>query len=59
MKKTNYYVEQMDKCLDGHDNSYPLTLQVWGTHTKSNHVTMPSELFLKIKDWYYLNGGKI
>ena len=59
MKKTkyNYYVENMDKALVNHDCEMPLAIKIYGSKHKSNSMTLPHELFILMKNWYYLNGG--
>lgn len=55
----NYYTEQLDNALKGHNPDYSLTIQIKGTEGKSFNITCPNDLFLKIKDYYFLNGDKI
>ena len=59
MAKYNYYVEQIDKALNEHDAEWPLKIKIVGSKNSSNYMTLPYELGLIIKNWYYLNGNKL
>jgi hypothetical protein len=43
----------------GNDPECPLTIKISGTANSSKSLKLPFELAKTIKDWYYLNGGKI
>jgi hypothetical protein len=59
MEKYNYYVEQVDKSLEDHDCEFPMAIKIRGSENSSKWITLPHDLFIIIKNYYYLNGDKI
>lgn len=58
-EKRNYYIEQIDKALKYHNANYYLKIKISGTHDSSNYMSLPADLLITIKNYYYEHGHKI